>query len=43
MADVPDARPAVQRALKLLADRRKPQLSDRDRANLFGQAQTGTR
>jgi len=43
MADVPDARPAVQRALKVLANRRKPQLSDKDRANLFGQAQTGTR
>jgi GST-like protein len=29
------ARPAVQRALEVLADRRKPQLSDKDRANLF--------
>lgn len=37
------ARPAVQRALKVLADRRKPQLTDKDRANLFGPAQTGTR
>jgi GST-like protein len=37
------ARPAVQRALKVLADRRKPQLTDKDRANLFGQAQTAKR
>lgn len=37
------ARPAVQRALKVLADRRKPQLTDKDRANLFGQSQTRTR
>jgi GST-like protein len=37
------ARPAVQRALTVLADRRKPQLTDKDRANLFGQAQTAKR
>ena len=37
------ARPAVQRALKVLADGRKPQLTDKDRANLFGQSQTRTR
>ena len=37
------ARPAVQRALQVLADRRRPQLTDKDRANLFGQAQTGKR
>ena len=35
------ARPAVQRALQVLADRRRPQLTDKDRANLFGQAKTG--
>jgi GST-like protein len=35
------ARPAVQRALKVLADRRKPQLTDKERANLFGSG-TGT-
>jgi GST-like protein len=37
------ARPAVQRALRVLADRRRPQLTDKDRANLFGQAQTPQR
>jgi GSH-dependent disulfide-bond oxidoreductase len=37
------ARPAAQRALRVLADRRRPQLTDKDRANLFGQAQTAQR
>jgi GSH-dependent disulfide-bond oxidoreductase len=30
------ARPAVQRGLKVLADRRKPQMSDQEKATLFG-------
>jgi GST-like protein len=30
------ARPAVQRALTVLADRRKPQMTDKERATLFG-------
>ena len=33
------ARPAVQRGLTVLADRRKPQMSDKDKATLFGSAQ----
>lgn len=33
------ARPAVQRGLTVLADRRKPQMSDKDKATLFGAAQ----
>jgi GST-like protein len=33
------ARPAVGRALKVLADRRKPQMSDRDKETLFGPKQ----
>jgi len=34
-----EARPAVQRAVKVLADRRKPLLSEQARRNLFGAAQ----
>ena len=34
-----DARPAVQRGLKVLADRRKPQMSDKDKETLFGKTQ----
>ncbi|MFN9209986.1 MAG: glutathione S-transferase N-terminal domain-containing protein [Betaproteobacteria bacterium] len=30
------ARPAVQRGVQVLADRRKPQMSDKDKATLFG-------
>jgi GST-like protein len=30
------ARPAVQRGLKVLADRRKPQMTEQERATLFG-------
>ncbi len=33
------ARPAVQRAVQVLADRRKPQMSDKDKETLFGKAQ----
>jgi GST-like protein len=33
------ARPAVQRAVQILADRRRPQMSDEDKANLFGSRQ----
>jgi GSH-dependent disulfide-bond oxidoreductase len=33
------ARPAVQRAVQVLADRRKPQMSDKDKEALFGKAQ----
>lgn len=41
--DAIDARPAVQRAVQVLADRRKPQMSDKDRENLFGKGQYGGR
>jgi len=34
-----DARPAVQRAVQVLADRRKPLVDDKARENLFGTAQ----
>jgi GSH-dependent disulfide-bond oxidoreductase len=34
-----DAREAVQRGVKVLADRRKPQVSDKDRETLFGTTQ----
>ena len=37
------ARPAVQRGLAVLADRRKPLLDDRARENLFGAKQYGKR
>jgi GST-like protein len=33
------ARPAVQRGVQVLADRRKPQMSDKDKATLFGARQ----
>ncbi len=33
------ARPAVQRAVQVLADRRKPQMSDKDKEALFGKTQ----
>jgi len=33
------ARPAVQRGVKVLADRRKPQVSDQDKETLFGATQ----
>jgi GST-like protein len=38
-----EARPAVQRAVKVLADRRKPQMSDQDKATLFGAQQAAQR
>ncbi|MEW5879861.1 MAG: glutathione binding-like protein [Pseudomonadota bacterium] len=34
-----EARPAVQRGIRVLADRRRPQLTDRDRQTLFGAPQ----
>ena len=34
-----DARPAVQRGVQVLADRRKPQMSDKDKETLFGSKQ----
>lgn len=37
------ARPAVQRGLTVLADRRKPQMSDKDKATLFGASQYAKR
>ncbi len=37
--DAISARPAVQKALQVLADRRKPQMSDKDKETLFGKAQ----
>jgi GSH-dependent disulfide-bond oxidoreductase len=37
--DAIDARGAVQRAMKVLADRRKPQMSDKDKEALFGARQ----
>ncbi|MGZ8274248.1 MAG: glutathione S-transferase N-terminal domain-containing protein [Burkholderiaceae bacterium] len=38
-----DARPAVQRGVKVLADRRKPQMSDKDKETLFGSKQYAKR
>jgi GSH-dependent disulfide-bond oxidoreductase len=37
--DAINARPAVQKALLVLADRRKPQMSDKDKETLFGKGQ----
>jgi GST-like protein len=37
------ARPAVVKALQVLADRRKPQMSDKDKETLFGQSQYAKR
>ncbi|MCA3218832.1 MAG: glutathione S-transferase N-terminal domain-containing protein [Burkholderiales bacterium] len=37
--DAIDARPAVQKALRVLADRRKPQMNDKDKETLFGKGQ----
>ena len=37
--DAINARPAVQEALQVLADRRKPQMNDKDKETLFGKAQ----
>ena len=37
------ARPAVQRGVKVLADRRKPQFSDKDKESLFGAPQYARR
>jgi GST-like protein len=37
--DAINARPAVQKALQVLADRRKPQMSDKDKERLFGKGQ----
>jgi GST-like protein len=34
-----EARPAVQRGLKVLADRRRPQMTDQDKRTLFGSTQ----
>jgi len=34
-----NARPAVQRGVQVLADRRKPQMSDKDKETLFGKPQ----
>jgi GST-like protein len=41
--DAIEARPAVQRGVKVLADRRRPVPSDRDKENLFGAAQYAKR
>ncbi len=41
--DTIDARPAVQRALTVLADRRRPLIDDTARANLFGDRQYAQR
>jgi GST-like protein len=38
-----DARPAVQRGVTVLADRRKPQMSAKDKETLFGAAQYARR
>jgi GST-like protein len=38
-----DARPAVQRGVKVLADRRKPQMTDKDKETLFGATQYARR
>jgi GST-like protein len=37
--DAINARPAVQKALQVLADRRKPQMNDKDKETLFGKTQ----
>jgi GST-like protein len=37
--DAINARPAVQKALQVLADRRKPQMNDKDKETLFGKMQ----
>lgn len=37
--DAINQRPAVQRAVQILADRRKPQMSDKDKDTLFGKPQ----
>ncbi|HQR72598.1 MAG TPA: glutathione S-transferase family protein, partial [Burkholderiaceae bacterium] len=39
--DAVAARPAVQRGLKVLADRRKPLVDDKARETLFGSTQYG--
>jgi GSH-dependent disulfide-bond oxidoreductase len=41
--DAVEARPAVQRGVTVLADRRKPQMSDKDKETLFGSTQYGRR
>ena len=41
--DAIGARPAVQRGVQVLADRRKPQMSDKDKATLFGAQQYAKR
>jgi GST-like protein len=41
--DAVEARPAVQRGVKVLADRRKPQMSDKDKETLFGSKQYAKR
>jgi GST-like protein len=38
-----DARPAVQRGVKVLADRRRPQMTDKDKETLFGATQYARR
>jgi GST-like protein len=37
--DAIESRPAVQRGIKVLADRRRPQMTDRDKETLFGATQ----
>lgn len=37
--DAINARPAVQKALQVLADRRKPQMNEKDKETLFGKTQ----
>ncbi|MGE0806891.1 MAG: glutathione S-transferase family protein, partial [Burkholderiaceae bacterium] len=37
------ARPAVQRAITVLADRRRPAMDDKAKENLFGAAQYARR
>ncbi len=37
--DAINGRPAVQKALQVLADRRKPQMNDKDKETLFGKTQ----
>jgi GST-like protein len=41
--DAVDQRPAVQRGVKVLADRRKPQMTDKDKETLFGATQYARR
>ena len=41
--DAIEARPAVQRGVKVLADHRKPQMSDKDKQTLFGSTQYARR